>query len=60
MHHIFLGILLRIGILTLLQVAMLWNGTFRIDRVMDNLADFEICFVICKELLPMLKTLVKV
>ena len=57
-HYILLGILLRIGILTFLRVAMLWNGACRIDRVVDNLADFEICFMIRKELLPMLKTLV--
>jgi len=57
MHHILLSIFFRIGILTFVWVAMLWNRACRVNRVMDNLANFEIRFVICKELLPMFKTL---
>lgn len=61
MHHlVIIGIFLRIKILTLLRVAMLWDGACRVDRRMNDLADFEIRFVIGKEPLPMLKTLSKV
>jgi hypothetical protein len=56
-YHILFGRFLWIGILTFLRVAMLWNGACRVNSVMDNLADFEISFVIRKELFPMLKTL---
>jgi hypothetical protein len=58
-NRILLGYFLRVRVLTFLWVAMLWDGALGIDRVMDNFADFEISFVIRKELLPMLKTLNK-
>lgn len=58
-HLVIIGIFLRIRMLTLLRVAMLWDGTCRVDRRMNDLADFEIRFVIGKEPLPMLKTLSK-
>jgi hypothetical protein len=60
MHHILLGIFFRIGILMFLRVTMLWNRACCVNRVMDNLANFEIRFVICEELLPMFKTLCRV
>lgn len=41
----------------LLRVAMLWSRAGRVNRGVDHSADFEICFVIGKELLPMFKTL---
>jgi len=57
MHRILLGVFLRIGILMFFRIAMFWNRTFRVNGMMDNPADFEIRFVIRKELLPMFKTL---
>jgi hypothetical protein len=59
MHRILVGFFLRIGIPTFLRVAMLWNRACRVNRVMENLANFEIRFMICEELLPMFKTLCK-
>jgi hypothetical protein len=57
MNHILFGCFPRIRILTFLRVAMVRNRACRVDRVVDNLADFEISFMICEELFPMFKTL---
>jgi hypothetical protein len=57
--RIFLGTFLRVRIPALFRIAMLRDGACRVDRVMDDLADFPVRFMVRKEPLPMLKTLNK-
>jgi len=55
-HHSFFGAFFGVRILTHFRVTMFWDGACRVDRGMDNPADFKVSLMICEKPLPMLKT----
>jgi hypothetical protein len=59
MPHGFLGALLRIRILAFIWITVFGQRARRVDWGVNDSADFEIGFVLLKELFPMIKTLQK-